>query len=622
MLKDINLTIEDGGRYGLVGVNGAGKSTLLSIIMKETDYDSGELYTAPDLTIGYLKQNSGLDRGSTVIRESRNVFSNVLKVENDMRLLEKKMQGIANHGTREYNKLMGEYSKKQAYFESCDGYNIDVKIKMVLNGMGFSGMDLDTEITTLSGGEKTRLAIAMLLLKAPKLLILDEPTNHLDFRTLDWLENYLSDEYKGALLIVSHDRYFLDVTVENMFEIEKHKLYTYKGNYSNYVDQRAQRVANWQKEYEKQQLEIEKMQTYVEKNINRASTSAMAKSRMKVLENMEIIEKPDFETKPIKLKFEMTKEPYKDVLTVSDLDVSVGEPPMVLCQNIDFELKRGEKIALIGDNGIGKSSFLKTLLGINPHYKGEVLWGRGTTVSYYEQENLNLNHEKLAIDELRDRFPQVPDVIIRNMLGGVRLTREDVFKPVGVISGGERAKLAFCIIMLEKSNVILFDEPTNHLDLPSKEVLEQAMQDYAGTLLFVSHDRYLLNNVPDKIVEMTKDGFVLYDGNYEYYKSRRDWLARRETDTKSKKKSKLAPKRTGGYRSKEQRRAEAHLKQRIAELENLITKTEEHIAEIESEMANPEIFSDYATMNEKTRELHVENENLEQYYREWEEIAE
>ena len=624
ILENINLTIEDGGRYGLIGVNGAGKSTLLNIIMGELDYDSGDLYRAPGLTIGYLKQNSGLDRGSTIIREMRNVFSELLKAEDDLRRLEERMRSVGGHNSSDYKSLMAEYAKKQAWFESRDGYNIDVRIKTVLNGMGFSDKDLDTEISTLSGGEKTRLAIASLLLEEPRLLILDEPTNHLDFKTLEWLENYLVNDYKGALLIVSHDRYFLDVTVENMLELERRKLYSYKGNYSKYTGLRAERIALWQKEYEAQQLEIEKMRTYVEKNITRASTSASAKSRVKALENMEIIEKPDAEIKPIKLKFEITKEPYKDVLTASGIDISVGEPPETLRENISFSLKRGEKVALIGDNGIGKSSFLKTLLGINPHKEGEIVWGRNTTVSYYEQENLNLDPEKLAIDELWDRFPRLPEARIRGVLGSVRLSKDDVYKPVKVISGGERAKLAFCIIMLEKSNVILFDEPTNHLDLPSKEVLEQAMSEYPGTLLFVSHDRYLLNKVPTKIVEMTADGMTVYDGNFDYYKKRREWLRQREAENKPKPPEKPAPRQagSGGHRSKEQRRAEAQRKQRISELERLIAETEERLSEIEIEMTKEEIFSDYEAMNDLTAEMQDKNECLEQYYAEWEELQE
>ena len=623
ILKNINMTIEDNTRYGLIGVNGAGKSTLLSILMGELDYDGGELYKVSGLNIGYLKQNTGLDRSSTIIAEMRNVFSDLLCVENDLHILEEKMQSAAEHDSSEYKRLMSEYSKKQAYFESCDGYNIDIRIKTILNGMGFQDKDLDTEIRTLSGGEKTRLAIAALLLEEPNLLILDEPTNHLDFKTLNWLESYLVESYKGSLLIVSHDRYFLDKTVDNMFEIQNGRLESYPGNYSKYLVLRAERRELQQKEYEAQQLEIAQMETYIQKNIARASTSASAKSRVKALESMEIIEKPDADIKPIKLRFDIIKEPYKDVLTVENLDVSVGDELITLCESVDFNVKRGEKIALIGDNGIGKSSFLKTIQGLIPHKHGTVTWGKNTSISYYEQENLNLNPDNLAIDELWDRFPRVPEASIRKILGSVRLTKEDVYKPVKVISGGERAKLAFCIIMLEKSNVILFDEPTNHLDLPSKEVLEQALNDYEGTLIFVTHDRYLLNKVPDKIAEMTKDGIMIYDGNYEYYKERKDWLkAKKRENTDDNKENKMSVKQTsnGGYRSKEQRRADAQRKQRVAELERLIAETEEAISVLEKEMAAEEVFSDYKLMAEKTAQLEENTTNLENYYNEWEEL--
>lgn len=622
ILKDINLTIEDNNRYGLIGVNGAGKSTLISILMDELEPDDGEIYKASDLTVGYLKQNSGLDKKSTIINEMRNVFSELLKTEKDMRALEEKMQSISDRKSDEYRAVIAEYSRKQTYFESCDGYNIDVKIKTVLNGMGFSDKDLDTRIDTLSGGEKTRLAIASLLLRSPKLLILDEPTNHLDFKTLDWLENYLVTSYKGALLIVSHDRYFLDVTVDNMFELERGRLYSYKGNYSKYLTLKEERLALEEKEYQAQQLQISQMQSYIDKNIARASTSSSAKSRVKALESMEIIEKPESSIKPIKLRFEILKEPYKDVLTVDDLDIVVGEGERrtVLSRNINLEIKRGDKVAVVGDNGIGKSSFLKTILGINPHSKGNVTWGKNTSVSYYEQENSNLDMDKRAIDELWDRFPRVPEAQIRRILGSVRLSREDVFKTVDVLSGGERAKLAFCIIMLEKSNVILFDEPTNHLDLPSKEVLERAMSDYAGTLLFVSHDRYLLNKVPNKIVEMTSSGLTVYNGNFDYYKERREFLkqqAKPEPEVIIKKST-----QNTGYRSKEERRADAQRKQRISELENMISETENRIDRLKQEMAEEEVYSDYQLLNEKTTELQEKNSFLDELYAEWEELSE
>ena len=629
ILKDINLTIEDNCRYGLIGVNGAGKSTLLSIIMGELDYDDGDIYKSPNLTIGYLKQNSGLDRNSTIISEMRNAFSDIIKIEDELRLIEEKMLSYSEHNSSEYKSLMSEYSKKQSYFESMDGYNIDVKIKTVLNGLGFSDRSLETEINVLSGGEKTRLALAALLLEEPNLLILDEPTNHLDFKTLDWLENYLINSYKGSLLIVSHDRYFLDNTVENMLEIERGKMYSYNGNYSKYLVLKEERNEVLRKEYEAQQLQISQMQTYIDKNITRASTSGRAKSRVKALERMELIEKPDDDIKPIKLKFETIKEPYKDVLTVENLDITVGDRESAggiknICSGLNLSIKRGDKVALIGDNGIGKSSFLKVIQDIIPHQNGSVVWGKNTSVSYYEQENLNLNPDNLAINELWDRFPRIPEAQIRRVLGNVRLTKEDVYKPVKVISGGERAKLAFCIIMLEKSNVILFDEPTNHLDLPSKEILEQAMNEYDGTLLFVSHDRYLLNKVPNKIIEMTKDGFTIYDGNFEYYKQRKEWIKQKQSiETNNKvETNNSSQKSSGGYRSKEQRKAETKRKLQIAELEKMISKTEEEISALENEMTKEEVFSDYILMNEKNSELEKLNSNLEEYYDNWTKLSE
>ncbi len=617
IFKDVSLAIEDGCRYGLIGVNGAGKSTLLSILFEGADYDSGEVFKKADLHVGVLKQNSGLERESSIIAEMRKVFSDVLDAEEAMRKIEIEMAELSDADTAEYRRLSAAYAAKQAYIDSRDGYNMDVKIKTVLNGMGFADKQLDTPINILSGGEKTRLAIARLLLEAPELLVLDEPTNHLDFKTLNWLEDYLTD-YKGAIFVISHDRYFLDKIVDNIFEIQAGKLYTYKGNYSAYLVQKEERYERSLKEYEAQQEEISKLQTYVDKNLVRASTSASAKSRIKMLENMEILENPEYYEKKIRLKFETTKQPYKDVLTVKDLTVTVGKEHKDLCSHINLDVKRGEKIAVIGDNGIGKSSLFKTIQGIIPHYVGEVIWGKNATISYYEQENLNLNPENKAIDELWDRFPHIPEAQIRKVLGNVLLTKEEVFRPVKVISGGERARLALCIIMLEKSNVLLLDEPTNHLDLNSKEVLESALSDYDGTVIFISHDRYLLNKIPDKIVEITREGAVIYDGNYEYYKERLMSLKSAET---AEKKAEPKKKAETTYRSKEQRRADAQRKQRIRELENEISYLEQTCAELEKELSSEEVYSNFELTREKSLQLEEANKKLEICFDEWEELS-
>ncbi len=614
ILRNLSLSIEEKVRYGLIGVNGAGKSTLLHILMGEIEPDAGEIFRSSHLTVGYLKQNSGLERSSTIMEEMRKVFSDVLSTEKKLRELESAM-AEAEEDSLEYRRISQEYAKKQAYFDSRDGYQIDVKIKTILNGMGFMDKDLDTPIHTLSGGEKTRLAIARLLLEEPNLLILDEPTNHLDFKTLNWLENYLLT-YNGSVLVVSHDRYFLDKLVQQVFEIERGKLYTYKGNYSAYLKQKEERIVRQTKEYEEQQAEIEKLQTYVDKNIIRASTSNSAKSRQKMLENMELIEKPEGDIKPIHLHFETTKEPFKDVLTIQDLELMVGEEKKILCSHIDLSVKRGEKIAIIGENGIGKSTLLKTVQGILPHYQGDYIWGKNVSTSYYEQENLNLNPENLAIDELWDRFPHIPEAQIRRVLGSVRLTKEDVFKPVKVISGGERAKLAFCILMLEKSNVMLLDEPSNHLDLPSKEVLEQALCDYDGTMLFVSHDRYLLNKIPDKIIEMTRNGITVYEGNYDYYLERQQFFA----ENRKEEAPKGNPKSNSGssYKGKEQRKADAKRRARIKELEEQIAWLEKETGILQEELTQEEVYTDYQLATEKTVKIEENSKKLDAFYEEWE----
>ncbi len=614
ILRNISLSIEEKVRYGLIGVNGAGKSTLLHILMGEMDSDSGDVVRGSHLTVGYLKQNSGLERNSTIIEEMRKVFDDVLKAEEKLRQLEKEMASV-DESSVEYKRISQEYAKKQAFFDSRDGYQIDVKIKTILNGMGFMDKDLDTEIHTLSGGEKTRLAIARLLLEEPNLLILDEPTNHLDFKTLNWLENYLLT-YNGSVLVVSHDRYFLDKIVQQVFELERGVLYTYKGNYSAYLKQKEERIIRQTKEYEAQQVEIEKLQTYVDKNLARASTSNSAKSRQKALESMELIERPEGDIKPIHLRFETTKEPFKDVLTVNDLELAVGEEKKVLCSHINLAVKRGEKIAVIGENGIGKSTFLKTVQGIIPQNFGEYTWGKNTSISYYEQENLNLNPENRAIDELWDRFPHIPEAQIRRVLGSVRLTQEDVFKPVKVISGGERAKLAFCILMLEKANVMLLDEPSNHLDLPSKEVLEEALNEFDGTMLFVSHDRYLLNKIPDKIIEMTTNGLTIYDGNYDYYLERQQFFAdlRKEEVVATPVKNS----NNSSYKGKEQRKADAKRRARIKELEEQIAWLEKEIGILQEELEDEEVYTNYQLATEKTIKIEENSNKLDTFYEEWE----
>ena len=515
VLKNINLTIDESDKIGLVGVNGCGKSTLIKIITGKTEPDrfterDGIVSTASKTTIGYLEQMGGLDSESTVIDEMKKVFSDITDAIGRMREIEVKM----SEGDNSYDE---EYHRLSSWVEANDGYNTDFKIKMILNGMGFTENELERTVSGFSGGEKTRLAIAKLLLEEPNILILDEPTNHLDFKTIMWLEDYLKS-YKGAVLVVSHDRFFLDRVCTSICEIDRGILTRYKGNYSAFVKLKDEAVARQEKEYELQQKEIAKMEDYVAKNLVRASTSKSAKSRIKALDKMERIEKPVTYTKSAKIRFTYSFEPPVDVLSVKNIDISVGEGSQrkTLLDEISFSVRRGDKVGIIGDNGIGKSTLLKIIQEKISH-KGLVRWNSNIKISYFEQESTNLNKTLTVMEELHHRYPSMTELEIRNILAQVRLTGENVFKETGVISGGERAKLCFAIMMLEHGNVLILDEPTNHLDLSSKDAIEQALEEYTGTIIFVSHDRYLLSKIATRIIELKADGYEVYENNFAKY---------------------------------------------------------------------------------------------------------
>lgn len=614
ILNEINLTIEDRDRIGLIGVNGAGKTTLLNLIAEHTDFDSGDIFLEKGIQIGYLRQNTGLDRENTIYAEMLSVFSSLREVEAQLRDLEHRI-AACGHETEEYQKLTEEYGRLSAYFEAKDGYQIDVKIKTVLTGMGFADKAYSTNIATLSGGEKTRLALAKLLLEEPGLLILDEPTNHLDFQTLLWLEDYLS-EYKGALLVVSHDRYFLDKMVGKIWEVSHSRVYTYQGNYTKYKQLKAERVAREKKEYEQQQNKIASMLEYAEKNIARASTSNSAKSRLHQLENMEILEAPQEYDKTPNFSFTFDRASGRDVLFADDLVLRVGREQKKLCGPLSFEIKRGEKIALIGRNGIGKSTMLKTLLGLNPQSTGDVTWGKGVTTSFYEQENQNLNFENTVLEELWERFPNLPEFKVRSILGQMLITGENVYKKINVISGGERARLSFAIMVSEHSNTLLFDEPTNHLDLASKEALEKALREFEGTLIFVSHDRYFLNTIPTKIIDMTEQGIQIYDGGFDYYLERSKL---RQPGQESRQETLLAEKKgaQGYYRSKQQRALEAKRRNRIAQLEKEMAEYEEEATELEQGIASPEAASDYERLAQMCARLEEVKAKADECMEEW-----
>ncbi|MCI6580785.1 MAG: ABC-F family ATP-binding cassette domain-containing protein [Oscillospiraceae bacterium] len=628
ILKNVNLTVNEGDRIGLIGINGCGKTTLLRLITGKEEPDrfteeDGIISIASKTSIGYLEQMGALDNENTVIEEMKSVFSELISISERMKELEKLMAESSDN----YEAFSEEYSRISAYYESNDGYIIKVKIKTILNGMGFSEDMFDRVISSFSGGEKTRLAIAKLLLENPNILILDEPTNHLDFRTVMWLEDYLKD-YRGALLIVSHDRYFLDKTVTSICEIENTVLTRYKGNYTAFTRLKEEAVTRQQKEYDLQQKEIAKMEDYVARNLVRASTSKSAKSRIKALDKMERIEKPNTYHKAAKLEFTFAQDPPQEVLKVKDIDVSVGfgDDRRTLVDSLSFEVRRGEKLAVIGDNGIGKSTLLKVIQEKLPH-KGKVIWAANVRISYFDQEAANINRSNTVFEEIHSRYPLLSDLEVRNLLGKVRLVGENVFKQAGVVSGGERCKLCFAIMMMEHGNVLILDEPTNHLDLQTKEVLEDALERFEGTIIYVSHDRYLLNRISTRILEITAEGTESFNGGFDDYmkiKTQREQAAAEAADAAKQEELRVqyAEKKKKAFKTKEQRNLDANNRQRIRDIEKQMNELQDEQDRLEAELTDEKVISDYSLMNEKCTRINEIKELSNQLFDEWAELSE
>lgn len=625
LLDNISLTIDETDKIGLVGNNGCGKSTLLKIITGTVEPDrfiekDGIISFAGKTTIGYLEQMGGLDSEKTVMSEMQGVFDDMHKAIERLREIEIEIEMGDNSSVDEYQRL-------SSWVEANDGYNTDVKIRTILNGMGFSENELNRTVSGFSGGEKTRLCIAKLLLEEPNLLILDEPTNHLDFKTIMWLEDYLRT-YRGAVLIVSHDRYFLDKLCTSICEIERGTLTRYKGNYSAFVRQREENNVRREKEYEMQQKQIAKLEDYVAKNLVRASTTKMAQSRRRQLEKIERIEKPFHETKTAKIHFTYTIEPPIDVLKVKGVDISVGEgnSRKTLVDEVNFEVRRGEKIGIIGDNGIGKSTLLKIIQEKLSH-KGIVRWNSNIKISYFEQESTNLNRELSVMEEIHSRYPSMSDLEVRSLLAQVRLTGENVFKQTGVISGGERAKLCFAIMMQEHGNVLILDEPTNHLDLSSKEAIEEALEEYTGTVIFVSHDRYLLSKIADRLIELTAGKYRLHDYGFEKYLDvLREEQAEQKRISDAEKFAKNAEiakeKSVKAYRSKQQRSADVARKNEMKRLEKEIDKFQAEIDSLTEEISHEEVYSDYELMNKKCTEIEELKQRIEENFEKMIELEE
>ena len=614
ILKNVNLSVNEKDRIGLLGINGVGKTTLLNIISGALEYDDGTLATKNNIRIGYLRQNEALNSSNTLREEIQDALKLAFETRKQLEDISKKMSVASND---EYSMLSTEYERLTNIYDACDGYNAEVRINTVINGMGFGNFDLDGSIAVLSGGEKTRFALAKILVENPDLLILDEPTNHLDFSMLNWLENYLST-YKGAVIIVSHDRYFLNAVASDICEIENGELVRYKGGYSSFLKQKEERIKTLTKEYEKQQKEIEDLRDYVRRNLAKSSSINSVGSRVKALEKMELAAKPNPQVKDLHIAFPFDIEPHKTILECKDLKVCVGkgEAKRTLFQNLNLEITRGEKVAFVGKNGVGKSSFLKAILK-KMAYEGVVRWGGNVKISYFDQELSSLDLNMTVLEAVHRKFPTKTEYEIRSMLARFLIEDEDVFKRIREMSGANRAKVVLCIIVFERSNVLVLDEPTNHLDYKAKEALDYALSQYEGTIIMVSHDRYLLNSVPDKIIEMKPDEVVIYKGNYDYYKEHAQ-VEEKEKTAKPENKSNAAVQYDDSRKNKAQdRKRRAKLMNTEKEIEIL----QGEINELKLLIENPDVSSNYTRLSEILEEIKIKEDSLEELENLWLELA-
>lgn len=626
ILSNISIEVQSGERVALVGRNGAGKSTLLKIIAGVMSADSGEVTMPKDKTLGYLPQNATLDSGKTIYNEMLAVFQPLLAIEKRLRSMEEQMADPGRFPNKnDYDKLLADYDALQTEFKNKGGYTYRSDIRSVLTGLNFAQYGDDTPVGNLSGGQKTRLALGKLLLIKPDVLILDEPTNHLDIETLAWLETYLQ-HYPGSILIVSHDRYFLDKVVTKVYEISHHKAHRYAGNYTRYLELKAADDQRLQKSYDKQQKEIAKLNDFIQKNIVRASTTKRAQSRRKQLEKMDIIEKPLSDDKSAHFTFSIEKQSGRDVLDAHDLFIGYNRQ-VPLISGLSFRIERSERVALVGPNGIGKSTLLKAVIGDAARLSGDVRLGSHVTIGYYDQEQAKLSSNKTVLNELWDDYPLTPEKEIRTVLGGFLFSGDDVLKQVSQLSGGEKARLALAKLMMRRDNLLVLDEPTNHLDLDSKEILEAALVGYPGTLFFVSHDRYFINSIATRVMELSADGITNYLGDYDYYLEKKaEAEAIAELDAQA-----AGPQRSSGehgadagkeqfLKEKERKKRERQLARSIEKLENDIHSLETRVADNEQLLLDPDVFNDTKKAKQIHSQIEKDNETLEAFLEEWENL--
>ena len=619
ILENVNFTVNEYDKIGIIGVNGTGKTTLFKIISGIYGYDSGDIYTSKDCEIGYLEQNTNFHSENTILEEVLEVFKDVIEMEKYLRDLEHKIsEESSNTNSTTLEKLMNEYSNKLEAFSDMNGYGYKSEAKGVLKGLGFSDEDMDKPISILSGGEKTRVLLGKLLLKKPTLLLLDEPTNHLDSEAIEWLEVFLK-QYKGTVILISHDRYFLDQVVNRIFEIHNKKLKTYNGNYSDFIKASAIEKELELKKFEDQQKDIKKQEESIErlKAFGREKHLKRARSKEKALAKVDVLDKPEAYRKKAKIEFNPSVTSGNDVLQLRDISMGYGE--RILFKDLNLDIYRGEKVALIGANGIGKSTLFKIIMNEITPLSGDIKFGTNVNVSYFHQAQKTLNLDNTIIDEIWEDNKQLTQTSLRTMLGAFLFEGEEVFKKISTLSGGERARVAILKLILSNSNLLLLDEPTNHLDIDSKEVLEEALSSYTGTIFTISHDRYFLNTVVDKVLVLDENGITEYLGNYDYYIEKKKQVQEMNTVEVIEEKTKTQLKEEK-RKEREQREAEKKNRVKRQNIEKEIEETEAKIEEMDVLLCQEEVYSN----PEKSKDVSLQKASLEEklsaLYEEWESL--
>lgn len=621
VLKNVTFSINEGDKVGIIGGNGEGKSTLFKIISKEISQDDGEIFIDKNKTIGYLSQHVDLNLENTIYSELNLVFKELLDIENRLHTLEIKMAEPYDENNDSYHqKIIKDYTTLQDLYSNKGGYTYKGEISRVLKGLGFLEEDFNKIISTLSGGQKTRVSLCKLLLRNPDILLLDEPTNHLDLEAIEWLEEYLKN-YKGTVLVISHDRFFLDTVTNNTFEVINGHVNCYNVSYTKFFELRQKNYENQLKAYNLQQAEIKRQEAIIEKfrSFNREKSIRAAESREKALEKMEKIDAPDREKEASKIKFETSVKSGYDVLHIENLSKRYGENQ--LFSNLNLDLKRGEKVALIGENGRGKTTLLKIILGLVEPDSGKTVLGTNVNLGYYDQEQSDLNLDKSIIDEVWDEFPNLTTSKLRGVLASFLFTGDDVFKIINTLSGGEKCRINLLKLMLSRSNLLLLDEPTNHLDIMSREALEDALLTYDGTLLVISHDRYFLNKVINRILELNEDGVKEFLGNYSYYQEKKinpnrfeilEELANGKTKTQLKEEKK---------KKKELEKEEKALKLKLKNIEEDIAKSEDNLLFLQEQLCLEEVYSNPMESERVSKEIKTLEEKISLLYEEWESLA-